>query len=106
MTESDGSSDWRQALLNRRMLICIFTGFSSGLPLYLLLQLAFAVLVGVAVFALQAARDTGSGVFAERTGRRDAEVRDRVSSHGPRCARTPRRLDGASTADGPPRAIC
>lgn len=30
---------WRQALLNRRMLICIFTGFSSGLPLYLLLNL-------------------------------------------------------------------
>lgn len=27
------------ALLNRRMLICIFTGFSSGLPLYLLLNL-------------------------------------------------------------------
>jgi PAT family beta-lactamase induction signal transducer AmpG len=30
---------WRQALLNRRMLICVFTGFSSGLPLYLLLNL-------------------------------------------------------------------
>ena len=30
---------WREALLNRRMLICIFTGFSSGLPLYLLLNL-------------------------------------------------------------------
>ncbi|MEW9899540.1 AmpG family muropeptide MFS transporter [Chitinivorax sp. PXF-14] len=29
----------RQALLNRRMLTCVFTGFSSGLPLYLLLQL-------------------------------------------------------------------
>jgi PAT family beta-lactamase induction signal transducer AmpG len=27
------------ALLNRRMLICIFTGFASGLPLYLLLNL-------------------------------------------------------------------
>jgi PAT family beta-lactamase induction signal transducer AmpG len=27
---------WREALLNRRMLICIMTGFSSGLPLYLL----------------------------------------------------------------------
>ncbi len=27
------------ALFNRRMLICIFTGFSSGLPLYLLLNL-------------------------------------------------------------------
>jgi PAT family beta-lactamase induction signal transducer AmpG len=30
---------WVDALLNRRMLICIFTGFSSGLPLYLLLNL-------------------------------------------------------------------
>jgi PAT family beta-lactamase induction signal transducer AmpG len=29
----------RQALLNRRMLICVFTGFSSGLPLYLLVNL-------------------------------------------------------------------
>ncbi|MFT5675013.1 MAG: PAT family beta-lactamase induction signal transducer AmpG [Paraglaciecola sp.] len=28
----------RQALLNKRMLICISTGFSSGLPLYLLIQ--------------------------------------------------------------------
>lgn len=30
---------WREALLNRRMLICVFTGFSSGLPLYILLSL-------------------------------------------------------------------
>ena len=30
---------WFEALLNRRMLICVFTGFSSGLPLYLLLNL-------------------------------------------------------------------
>ena len=30
---------WREALLNRRMLICVATGFSSGLPLYLLLNL-------------------------------------------------------------------
>jgi PAT family beta-lactamase induction signal transducer AmpG len=29
----------RSALLTRRMLICIFTGFSSGLPLYILLNL-------------------------------------------------------------------
>src|SRR5712691_1506327 len=33
------SVSWRQALFNRRMLICVFTGFSSGLPLYLLLNL-------------------------------------------------------------------
>lgn len=31
--------DWLAALLNRRMLICVATGFSSGLPLYLLLNL-------------------------------------------------------------------
>jgi len=31
-------SIWR-ALLNRRMLLCVFTGFSSGLPLYTLYQL-------------------------------------------------------------------
>jgi PAT family beta-lactamase induction signal transducer AmpG len=30
---------WRQALFNRRMLICVFIGFSSGLPLYLLINL-------------------------------------------------------------------
>lgn len=30
---------WREALFNRRMLICVFTGFASGLPLYLLLNL-------------------------------------------------------------------
>jgi len=30
---------WLDALLNRRMLICILTGFSSGLPLFLLLNL-------------------------------------------------------------------
>ncbi|MFT7123383.1 MAG: PAT family beta-lactamase induction signal transducer AmpG, partial [Bermanella sp.] len=26
----------KEALFNRRMLICIFTGFASGMPLYLL----------------------------------------------------------------------
>lgn len=30
---------FREAILNRRMLICAFTGFSSGLPLYVLIQL-------------------------------------------------------------------
>ena len=29
----------KEAILNRRMLICMFTGFTSGLPLYLLIQL-------------------------------------------------------------------
>jgi PAT family beta-lactamase induction signal transducer AmpG len=33
------ATSWRDALLNRRMLICVFTGFSSGLPLYLLINL-------------------------------------------------------------------
>ena len=33
------STSIKQALLNRRMLICIFTGFASGMPLYLLISL-------------------------------------------------------------------
>jgi PAT family beta-lactamase induction signal transducer AmpG len=50
---------WREALLNRRMLICVMTGFSSGLPLYLLLNLVPAWLrtegidlKAIALFAL------------------------------------------------------
>ncbi|MDR2164051.1 MAG: AmpG family muropeptide MFS transporter [Zoogloeaceae bacterium] len=31
--------DWLRPLLTRKMLICVFTGFSSGLPLYLLINL-------------------------------------------------------------------
>ena len=53
------SGGWRAAILNRRMLICIFTGFSSGLPLYLLLNLVPAWLrtegidlKAIALFAL------------------------------------------------------
>ena len=34
-----GSPNLRQSILNRRMLICIFTGFASGLPLYVLISL-------------------------------------------------------------------
>jgi PAT family beta-lactamase induction signal transducer AmpG len=30
----------KNAILNRRMLICVFTGFTSGMPLYVLIQLA------------------------------------------------------------------
>jgi PAT family beta-lactamase induction signal transducer AmpG len=30
---------WRQILLNKRMLICVFLGLSSGMPLYVLTQL-------------------------------------------------------------------
>ena len=33
------SQSFRDAVLNRRMLICAFTGFTSGLPLYVLIQL-------------------------------------------------------------------
>ena len=32
-------TNWREAVFNRRMLICIFTGFASGMPLYVLFQL-------------------------------------------------------------------
>jgi PAT family beta-lactamase induction signal transducer AmpG len=45
-----------QAIFNRRMLICVFTGFTSGLPLYLLIQLVPAWLavegVGIAEIGL------------------------------------------------------
>lgn len=30
---------WREILLNRRMVVCVFQGLSSGLPLYVLIQL-------------------------------------------------------------------
>ena len=30
---------WREILFSRRMLVCIFIGFSSGMPLYVLIQL-------------------------------------------------------------------
>lgn len=33
------SSELKAAIFNRRMLICIFTGLASGLPLYILIQL-------------------------------------------------------------------
>jgi len=32
-------NQWLDAVLNRRMLICVFTGFASGMPLYVLFQL-------------------------------------------------------------------
>ena len=32
-------NDWRADILNRRMLICVFTGFASGMPLFVLIQL-------------------------------------------------------------------
>ncbi|MDR1367694.1 MAG: AmpG family muropeptide MFS transporter [Candidatus Accumulibacter sp.] len=36
---SFGPPPWLRALITRKMFICVFTGFSSGLPLYLLLNL-------------------------------------------------------------------
>lgn len=30
---------WQEILLNRRMLICVFQGFASGMPLYVLIQM-------------------------------------------------------------------
>ena len=45
VTEATGSREraappsFREALLNRRILICVFTGFTSGLPLFVLIQL-------------------------------------------------------------------
>lgn len=40
----DKKQHWSEAVLNRRTLICIFTGFSSGMPLYVLFQLLPAYL--------------------------------------------------------------
>ena len=47
---------WLRVLFTRRMLICVFTGFSSGLPLYLLLNLVPAWLYtqGVSLRAIGA----------------------------------------------------
>ena len=36
---TDYSPNWREVLANRRMLICVFTGLASGMPLYVLLSL-------------------------------------------------------------------
>ena len=37
--QTQQSRTFKEAILNRRMLICVFTGFTSGLPLYILIQL-------------------------------------------------------------------
>jgi len=39
VTAESDAFDWKAAILNRRMLTCVFTGFASGLPLYVLIQL-------------------------------------------------------------------
>lgn len=50
------SNTWLASIFNRRTVICIFTGFTSGLPLYILLQLVPAWLrkegVGLAEIGL------------------------------------------------------
>jgi len=45
---------FRDAIFNRRMLICVFTGFASGLPLYVLIQLvpAWLRVEGVSLAAI------------------------------------------------------
>ncbi|WP_338054576.1 AmpG family muropeptide MFS transporter [Seongchinamella unica] len=55
----EGKGDWRASVFNRRMLICVFTGFASGMPLYVLFQLVPAwlrdggvSLVEIGLFAL------------------------------------------------------
>ncbi|CAN0542684.1 unnamed protein product, partial [Laminaria digitata] len=35
---SAANGGWQSAVFNRRMLICVFTGLASGMPLYVLLQ--------------------------------------------------------------------
>ena len=39
MTDTASTLDWKRAMFSRAMLICVFTGFASGLPLYFLLNL-------------------------------------------------------------------
>ncbi|MEE4193531.1 MAG: AmpG family muropeptide MFS transporter [Halieaceae bacterium] len=36
---ADTAPSWREAIFNRRMLVCVFTGLASGMPLYVLIQL-------------------------------------------------------------------
>ena len=46
--------DWKTAVFNRRMLICVFTGLSSGMPLFVLIQLlpAFLLEGGISIAAI------------------------------------------------------
>jgi PAT family beta-lactamase induction signal transducer AmpG len=39
LQERSRKESFKEAILNRRMLICVFTGFTSGLPLYVVFQL-------------------------------------------------------------------
>lgn len=44
MEEGQRSAKWYASILNRRTMICVFTGFASGMPLYVLFQLLPAFL--------------------------------------------------------------
>ncbi|MDO6467661.1 AmpG family muropeptide MFS transporter [Neptunomonas phycophila] len=44
MEEGQRSAKWYESILNRRTMICVFTGFASGMPLYVLFQLLPAFL--------------------------------------------------------------
>jgi PAT family beta-lactamase induction signal transducer AmpG len=68
-------STWK-AILNRRMLICVFTGFASGMPLYLLIQLVPAwlrdsgvSLTEIGLFALVGLPYTWKFLWAPRLDR-------------------------------------
>jgi PAT family beta-lactamase induction signal transducer AmpG len=39
VTADNTKRDWQEILLSRKMVTCVFLGFSSGLPLYVLIQL-------------------------------------------------------------------
>ena len=39
---NEARRDWKEILFNRKMLTCIFLGFSSGLPLFILVSLVSA----------------------------------------------------------------
>ena len=85
---------WREVLFNRRMLICVFTGFSSGLPLYLLINLLPAWLrseqvdlKSIGLFALiQPRRESGE----------DADEHPPVEEHLAPCGPGTRRRGGGA----------
>ncbi|MDX1556920.1 MAG: hypothetical protein R3212_12890, partial [Xanthomonadales bacterium] len=41
-TQAVVQRNWKEILLTRKMLVCIFLGFSSGLPLFILVSLVSA----------------------------------------------------------------
>ena len=69
--------DWKKILFTRKMLICVFLGFTSGLPLWVLISLVPAWLrtagvdlgtIGLLTFADPALRvifEVGGGVLGQ-----------------------------------------